>query len=82
MGSMGRLGDCGQLCRGLKCLFSTSVPDAFDFAHEVASFHLFEAAACGSAIISDYRPGLETFFGPEEEFLVAETTEQVKAYLN
>lgn len=46
------------------------------------SVRLFEAAACGSAIVSDYWPGLENFFEPEQEILVAETTEQVKAYLD
>ncbi len=46
------------------------------------SVRLFEAAACGSAIISDYWSGLENFFEIDEEILVAETTEQVKAYLD
>jgi spore maturation protein CgeB len=46
------------------------------------SVRLFEAAACGSAIVSDDWPGLETFFKPGEEILVAETTEQVKSYLD
>lgn len=36
------------------------------------SVRLFEAAACGTPIISDAWPGLETFFKPDEEILIAE----------
>jgi spore maturation protein CgeB len=46
------------------------------------SVRLFEAAACGSAIVSDDWPGLENFFEPGQEILVADTTEQVKSYLD
>ncbi len=35
------------------------------------SVRLFEAAACGSAIISDAWPGLEEFFSPGDEILLA-----------
>jgi spore maturation protein CgeB len=35
------------------------------------SVRLFEAAACGTPIISDYWPGLETFLQPNKEILVA-----------
>ncbi|HEX3850968.1 MAG TPA: glycosyltransferase [Polyangiaceae bacterium] len=45
------------------------------------SVRLFEAAACGTAIISDEWPGLSTFFEPEREILVASDTEQVLRYL-
>lgn len=34
---------------------------------------LFEAAACGAALLSDYWEGIETFFVPGEEILVART---------
>jgi spore maturation protein CgeB len=40
------------------------------------SVRLFEAAACGTAIISDYWPGLDEFFHPGKEILVASTTEE------
>jgi spore maturation protein CgeB len=39
------------------------------------SVRLFEAAACGTAIISDYWPGLEEFFQPGKEILLAGGTE-------
>jgi spore maturation protein CgeB len=39
------------------------------------SVRLFEAAACGIPIITDAWPGLEDFFAPGEEILVAATTE-------
>ncbi len=45
------------------------------------SVRLFEAAACGVPIISDSWAGLETFFTPGEEILLAETPEDVLGYL-
>ncbi|HEX8281719.1 MAG TPA: glycosyltransferase, partial [Chthoniobacterales bacterium] len=41
------------------------------------SVRLFEAAACGTPIISDDWPGLSEFFKPDEEILIASTTEDV-----
>lgn len=46
------------------------------------SVRLFEAAACGTAIISDNWTGLETFFEPETEILTASSAEEVLTYLN
>jgi len=45
------------------------------------SVRLFEAAACGCCIISDYWPGLETFFQPGEEILVADSAEQAAEWI-
>lgn len=45
------------------------------------SVRLFEAAACGVPIISDEWPGLETFFEPGREILLARTTEDVVRYV-
>lgn len=45
------------------------------------SVRLFEAAACGTAIISDPWPGLETFFELGTELLVATDTREVVRYL-
>jgi spore maturation protein CgeB len=45
------------------------------------SVRIFEAAACGTAIISDKWPGLETFFDTENEILTASSSEEVLAYL-
>ncbi|MCL5280611.1 MAG: glycosyltransferase [Planctomycetes bacterium] len=45
------------------------------------SVGLFEAAACGTAIISDAWPGLETLFYPEQEILVGHSAEQMLTYL-
>ncbi len=39
------------------------------------SVRLFEAAACGVPIISDYWPGLEEFFEPGRDIVVGETLE-------
>jgi spore maturation protein CgeB len=41
------------------------------------SGRLFEAAACGTAIISDAWPGLEEFFTPGSEVLVARSADDV-----
>ena len=45
------------------------------------SVRLFEAAACGTPIISDSWPGLEHFFVPGREILLADTCAQVVSYL-
>jgi spore maturation protein CgeB len=45
------------------------------------SVRLFEAAACGSALISDNWPGLETFFLPGREILLPVRAEDVTRYL-
>ncbi len=41
------------------------------------SIRLFEAAACGTPIVSDDWPGLATFFMPGREILIAATPEEV-----
>jgi spore maturation protein CgeB len=46
-----------------------------------ASVRLFEAAACATPIISDAWEGLETFFAPEREILVAHSGEDTLRYL-
>src|SRR5579872_3303526 len=45
------------------------------------SARLFEAAACGAAIISDNWPGLDTFFAPGEEILLPVEPDDVVRYL-
>jgi spore maturation protein CgeB len=42
---------------------------------------LFEAAACGVPVISDHWTGLEAFFAPGVEILVARDTNDVLAML-
>lgn len=46
------------------------------------SVRLFEAAACGTPIISDYWQGLESFFDIGKEILVAQNRNQVLEHLN
>ena len=43
---------------------------------------LFEAAACGTAVVSDAWEGLSTFFEPGEEMLVARSADDVTAALD
>jgi spore maturation protein CgeB len=45
------------------------------------SGRLFEAAACGAAIVTDAWPGLESFFEPDREIIVARDTADVLAAL-
>ena len=44
------------------------------------SVRLFEAAACGVPIISDYWDGIETIFEPGKEILIAKTSPEVLEY--
>jgi spore maturation protein CgeB len=46
------------------------------------SVRLFEAAACGVTIISDYWKGLETFLKPDKEILIAESPDDTIRMLN
>lgn len=41
------------------------------------SVRLFEAAACGTAVITDSWPGLEAFFEPDKEILVATSVKDI-----
>jgi spore maturation protein CgeB len=45
------------------------------------SVRLFEAAACGVPIVSDVWPGIDSFFVPGEEILLAESSEDVARHL-
>src|SRR5260370_38956243 len=45
------------------------------------SGRLFEAAACGTPIVSDWWEGLDEFFAPQSEIIVARTTNDVLAAL-
>jgi spore maturation protein CgeB len=46
------------------------------------SVRLFEAAGCGATIVSDFWPGLETFFIPGQEILVPSSPQDVVFYLS
>jgi spore maturation protein CgeB len=45
------------------------------------SVRLFEAAACGAAIVSDNWPGLDVFFSPGEEILLSSSYQDIVYYL-
>lgn len=45
------------------------------------SVRLFEAAACGIPIISDWWEGLDSYFKPEEEILISANHEDTLSYL-
>jgi spore maturation protein CgeB len=46
------------------------------------SGRLFEAAACGTAVVSDWWRGLDDFFAPGREILVAHTAEDIEQALD
>jgi spore maturation protein CgeB len=46
------------------------------------NLRLFEAAACGTPIISDSWPGLDKLFKPRREILIARSTSEMLSYLN
>jgi spore maturation protein CgeB len=46
------------------------------------SVRLFEAAACGTPIISDAWPGIESLLEPGREILIAETSDDTVRYLS
>jgi spore maturation protein CgeB len=46
------------------------------------SVRLFEAAACGTPIVSDYWEGIETFLAPGLDVLIARGAEDTAAYLH
>ena len=46
------------------------------------SVRLFEAASCGAPILSDWWPGLDEFFRPGEEILIARTSDDAVAALD
>jgi len=46
------------------------------------SVRIFEAAACGAAIVSDSWEGLDAFLAPGKEVVVAETADEVEAALD
>jgi spore maturation protein CgeB len=45
------------------------------------SVRLFEAAACGTPIISDFWEGIDTLFQPGEEILIARSSDEVLGWL-
>ena len=45
------------------------------------SVRLFEAAGCGATILSDRWAGLDTFFTPGEEILLANSSDDIIRYL-
>lgn len=45
------------------------------------SVRLFEAAACGAAMVSDNWPGLDQFFSPGKEILLAASAEEIVRYV-
>jgi spore maturation protein CgeB len=42
---------------------------------------LFEAAACGTPVISDFWPGINTFFKADEEILISHSPDETLVYL-
>jgi len=45
------------------------------------NLRMFEAAACGTPVITEFWPGLETFFKPDDEILISHTADETMIYL-
>jgi spore maturation protein CgeB len=45
------------------------------------SGRLFEAASCGTPVVTDRFPGVEEFFSPQDEIVVADSADDVRAAL-
>ena len=45
------------------------------------SARLFEAAACGTPIITEFWPGLDTLFTPDEDILISHSADETMIYL-
>ena len=45
------------------------------------SLQLFEAAACGTPIITEFWPGLDGFFQPDKEVLISHSADETLIYL-
>jgi spore maturation protein CgeB len=67
---------CGQ-----RFTLNLARPETRRLGH-LPSVRLFEAAACGAAIISDAWDGLEDFFEPYVEILPASSATDVQQYLD
>ncbi len=55
-------------------------PDALGLGYS-PSARLFEAAACGTPVITEFWPGLEAFFTPDEEILISHSADETMIYL-
>ena len=42
---------------------------------------LFEAIACGTPVITEFWPGLDTFFKPDDEILISHSSDETLIYL-
>ena len=63
-----------------RCTLNVTRADMVESGYS-PSVRLFEAAACGVPIITDEWPGLQEFFTPDREILVARSTQEALAYL-
>ena len=55
-------------------------PDTLGLGYS-PSARLFEAAACGTPVITEFWPGLEAFFTPDEEILISHSADETMIYL-
>ena len=55
-------------------------PDAIAVGYS-PSVRMFEAAACGTPVITEFWPGLDTFFTPDEEILISHSPDETLIYL-
>ena len=55
-------------------------PQAIAIGHSPMA-RMFEAAACGVPVITEFWPGLDAFFKPDEEILISHSADETLIYL-
>ena len=65
---------------GLRFALNLTSPEAIAMGYS-PSARLFEAAACGTPVITEFWPGLDTFFTPDEEILISHSRDETLIYL-
>ncbi len=73
-------GDHSSFYGSLRYTLNVTRAHMIDVGHS-PSVRLFEAAACGVPIIGDAWPGIEDFFEPQREILLASEANEVEDYL-
>ena len=65
----------------LRFTLSITPPGAITIGYG-PSPRLFEAAACGTPVITEFWPGLDTFFAPDEEILISHSADETMIYFD
>jgi spore maturation protein CgeB len=73
-------GKCRAFYNSLRFALNLTPPGAIAAGFS-PNARLFEAAACGTPVISEFWPGLDTFFKPDDEILISHSRDETLIYL-